>query len=51
MITVADVEGFALSLPEAWLDHPWGQRAVKVRINEPRSQADALQVWEWVWRR
>lgn len=31
MITVADIEKFALSMPEAWLDHPWGERAVKVR--------------------
>lgn len=25
-----EAERFALSLPEAWLDHPWGDRVVKV---------------------
>ncbi|HUG00110.1 MAG TPA: MmcQ/YjbR family DNA-binding protein [Ilumatobacter sp.] len=27
----ADVEKFALSLPEAWSDEPWGDSVVKVR--------------------
>ena len=27
---VAEVEAFALSLPEAWADTPWGDRVVKV---------------------
>jgi predicted DNA-binding protein (MmcQ/YjbR family) len=27
----ADVERFALSLPEAWADEPWGDSVVKVR--------------------
>lgn len=27
----ADVEKFALSLPEAWADEPWGDPVVKVR--------------------
>ncbi len=27
----AEVEGFALSLPEAWADEPWGDSVVKVR--------------------
>jgi predicted DNA-binding protein (MmcQ/YjbR family) len=26
-----DLLGFALSLPEAWEDHPWGDTVVKVR--------------------
>jgi predicted DNA-binding protein (MmcQ/YjbR family) len=26
----ADLLGFALSLPEAWKDHPWGESVVKV---------------------
>ncbi len=28
--TIADVEQFALALPEAWADTPWGDRVVKV---------------------
>jgi predicted DNA-binding protein (MmcQ/YjbR family) len=27
---LAEMEGFALSLPEAWVDTPWGDRVVKV---------------------
>ncbi len=29
--TASDLLTFALSLPEAWEDHPWGETAVKVR--------------------
>lgn len=28
--TVDELEQFALSLPEAWVDNPWGDRVVKV---------------------
>jgi len=28
--TIAELESFALSLPEAWADNPWGDRVVKV---------------------
>jgi predicted DNA-binding protein (MmcQ/YjbR family) len=28
--TIDDLEKFALSLPEAWADAPWGDRVVKV---------------------
>lgn len=27
---LAEIESFALSLPEAWIDTPWGDRVVKV---------------------
>jgi predicted DNA-binding protein (MmcQ/YjbR family) len=30
MTTIAEIEQFALSLPEAWGDSPWGDRVVKV---------------------
>jgi predicted DNA-binding protein (MmcQ/YjbR family) len=30
MVTVAEIERFALTLPEAWIDSPWGDRVVKV---------------------
>jgi predicted DNA-binding protein (MmcQ/YjbR family) len=30
MTTIAEIERFALSLPEAWGDSPWGDRVVKV---------------------
>jgi predicted DNA-binding protein (MmcQ/YjbR family) len=29
--TIDELERFALSLPEAWADSPWGDRVVKVR--------------------
>jgi predicted DNA-binding protein (MmcQ/YjbR family) len=29
--TIDELEQFALSLPEAWVDNPWGDRVVKVR--------------------
>jgi predicted DNA-binding protein (MmcQ/YjbR family) len=29
--TIDELEKFALSLPEAWIDNPWGDRVVKVR--------------------
>jgi predicted DNA-binding protein (MmcQ/YjbR family) len=28
--TIDELEKFALSLPEAWVDNPWGDRVVKV---------------------
>ena len=28
--TIDELEEFALSLPEAWVDSPWGDRVVKV---------------------
>jgi predicted DNA-binding protein (MmcQ/YjbR family) len=30
MTTIAEIEQFALALPEAWGDSPWGDRVVKV---------------------
>ena len=28
-VGIAEIEAFALSLPEAWIDTPWGDRVVK----------------------
>jgi len=44
------LEGFALSLPEAWPDEPWGDRVVKVRkkiflfVSGPDAERPAMTV-------
>lgn len=44
------LEGFALSLPEAWPDAPWGDRVVKVRkkiflfVSGPDAEQPAMTV-------
>jgi predicted DNA-binding protein (MmcQ/YjbR family) len=47
---VSDVEQFALSLPDAWADSPWGDRVVKVGkkifvfLSRPDSEQQGLTV-------
>jgi predicted DNA-binding protein (MmcQ/YjbR family) len=47
---VSEVEQFALSLPEAWADSPWGDRVVKVGkkifvfLSRPDSEPQGLTV-------
>ena len=48
--TIDELEKFALSLPEAWVDNPWGDRVVKVRkkifvfLGHPDGDAPGLSV-------
>jgi predicted DNA-binding protein (MmcQ/YjbR family) len=49
-VVVSEVEQFALSLPEAWADSPWGDRVVKVGkkifvfLSRPDSEPQGLTV-------